>query len=716
MDVYSPPADGSVASLRVRRPRLGYPEAVFAAGAPARTALLSQIAANDTGVPADAVAPTIADPDAIFLDIQVLVRPPAFDPIADVEGFVEWYRTTRAFPTDPDTALDLAFDWLDAADYASLDVSAQLGADGTVTGPLTVVTARDVRIAIRALGRNDLTYFGSQAARLGPVVDIDLHAIASAAAETGILRPLAPSDELRSVFLRPDPIGSRAEVRAVVAQNEPSPVLLGRLAAALDLVADGPLLAGRPGDRIVFGCAGLTHHAAPDGSSIELGNPEELAGQWINAVQVVFDRDWTWRGAGSPTLQLTRTVGLPDAPGAIDQTIGVGTIELMNAINVQAANDADRSSIQFVFLDALPPPMGPDGLPYEVDVAYRFRVRFEGGGGIERTIATHLPIVTPPTQAPKVVAAGVTLTAYQRDSEYATTGSRVRRLWLEFAEPPADKRDAYFVRALSSAPDPLLLPHAEPVADPAVLEQTPLDPELVRVITPGQVQDLAGLATMQRLEPSPSSDRHFLVPLPPDVSPGSPELFSFYTYEIRVGHDRGPVSDPLWSTAQGRFGESLVLSGVQHPVPELSCSILPETDGAIRIRAPYATPYIGLRRVLPQPPNTELWVVLYARVVQADAATRRNVQIDLRRLAPIREHVDRGVPLLASGEIRWSGTEVEAALASAGLPDDTPISALAIELLPEPNGSFDDPLGGDLGQVRILRTSPLAAVERDCCS
>ncbi len=485
VDVYSPPADGSVASLRVRRPRLGYPEAVFAAGAPARTALLSQIAANDTGVPADAVAPTIADPDAIFLDIQVLVRPPAFDPIADVEGFVEWYRTTRAFPTDPDTALDLAFDWLDAADYASLDVSAQLGADGTVTGPLTVVTARDVRIAIRALGRNDLTYFGSQAARLGPVVDIDLHAIASAAAETGILRPLAPSDELRSVFLRPDPIGSRAEVRAVVAQNESSPVLLGRLAAALDLVADGPLLAGRPGDRIVFGCAGLTHHAAPDGSSIELGNPEELAGQWINAVQVVFDRDWTWRGAGSPTLQLTRTVGLPDAPGAIDQTIGVGTIELMNAINVQAANDADRSSIRFVFLDALPPPMGPDGLPYEVDVAYRFRVRFEGGGGIERTIATHLPIVTPPTQAPKVVAAGVTLTAYERDSEYATTGSRVRRLWLEFAEPTADKRDAYFVRVLSSAPDPLLLPHAEPVADPAVLEQTPLDPELVRIITPG---------------------------------------------------------------------------------------------------------------------------------------------------------------------------------------------------------------------------------------
>ena len=715
VDVYTPPADGAVATLRVRRPRLGYPEAVFAAGAPARSALLARIAANDAGAPADAVAPTIADPDALYLDIRVLVRPPAFDPIADAEGFVEWYRTTRPFPTNPNQRLDLTFDWLNAADYTSLDVSAQLGADGTVTGPLALVTARDVRVAIRALGRNDLGYFGSQEARLGPVVDVDVHAIATAAAENGILRPLAPSDELRSVFLQPDPIGSRAEERAVVAQNQPSPVLLGRLAAALDLVADGPLLAGRPGDRIVFGCAGLTHHAAPDGSSLELGNPAELAGQWINAVHVVFDRDWTWRGAGSPTLQLIRTVSLPDAAGAVDQTVPVGTIELMNAINVQAANDADRSSIRFVFLDALPPPMGPDGLPYEVDVTYRVRVRFERGGGVQRTMMTHLPIVNPPAQAPKIVAAGVTLTGYERDADYATTGSRVRRLWFEFAEPPADKRDAYFVRALTSAPDPMLLPGAEPVADPTVLEETPLDPELVRVITPGQVQDLAGLATMQRLEPSPSSDRHFLVPMPPDVSPGSPELFSFYTYEIRVGHDRGPVSDPLWSTAQGRFGESLLLAGVQHPVPELSCSILPETNGAIRIRAPYATPYVGLRRVLPQPPNTEIWVVLYARVVQADAATRRNVQIDLRRLAPIRERAERGVPLLASGEVNWSGPEVEAALGNAGLPDDTPISALAVELLPEPNGGFDDPLGGDLGQVRILRTSPLAAVERDCC-
>jgi hypothetical protein len=221
---------------------------------------------------------------------------------------------------------------------------------------------------------------------------------------------------------------------------------------------------------------------------------------------------------------------------------------------------------------------------------------------------------------------------------------------------------------------------------------------------------------MQRLEPSPSSNRHFLVPLPPNTDPGSPELFSFYTYDIRCGHDRGPAEDPLWSTAQGRFGESLVLEGVQHPGPALTCSVIAEPQGAIRVRAPYATPYVGLRSVLPNPPNTDIWIVLYARVMQADASTRRNIQIDLRRLRIPRSTRFDSKRLFVEGEVRWTGIEVRDALINAGIPLGTPISALAVEVLPEPNGSFADPLGGDLGQVRILRTSPLAGVERDCCS
>jgi hypothetical protein len=715
IDKVTPVPGGAVPSMRVRRPRLGYPEAVFAAGAAVRTTLLAQIAANDAGLPEDAKAPTISDPDAAFVQIRLLVRPPRFDLQADADGFVQWYRTTRAFPSDPDQPLDLLLTWQDAADYREIDISPQLGAEGAVSGPLTLVTARDVRLELRALGRNDLAYFGNQNARVGPPLQVDLHAVASAAAEAGILSALPPSDMLRSVFLRHDPTGSRAETRAVVSQNEPSPALLGRLAAALDLTSDGPLLLGLPGERVAFACAGLTHYLAPDASSIEFSDPAELAGQWINSVQVVVDRDWTWRGAGSPTLVVTRTVHLPDASGVTSETVDVGTMELMNAINVQAANRPERGYTRLIFIDALPPRLGADGFPYEMAVSYLARLRLEAGGSATQTVDTRLPIVTPPAQAPVVVAAGIALTPYGRDAEYATTSSRTKRLWLEFAAPLADPRDAYFVRPLNSTPDPMLLPGVEPVADPSVIDGIPLDPELVRVITPGQVQDLAGLSTMQRLEPSPSSDRHFLVTLPSNTDPGSPELFSFYTYDIRVGHDRGPAADPLWSTAQGRFGESLVLEGVQHPAPELVCAVIAEPGGATRIRAPFAAPYIGLRRVLPTPPNTELWAVLYARVMQADASTKRNIQIDVRRLRVVREHAPSTTPFAIEGETRWSGDDIRAALERAGLPDDCSVSALAVELMPEPNGGFDRPLSGDLGQVRILRTSPLSALARDCC-
>ncbi len=716
VDAVTAPADGRTTTVTVRRPRIGYPEAVFAAGEPARASLLAQIAANDAGAAADAHAPTIHDPDATVLEVRVLVRPPRFDPQGDDDGMVEWYRTTRAFPADPTAPVDVALEWRDAADYGDLDLTPQTGADGTVTGPVLVPTARDVRLEIRALGRADLTYFGSDAARVGLVETVDLHAVATLAAEADVLRPLPPSDAVRSVFLRPDPDGQAAAVRTVVAQNEPSPALLARLASALDLVAQGPLLLGRAGERVALACAGLTHHAAPDASSLELTEPAELAGQWLTAVQVVLDRDWTWRGAGSPTLVVTRTVTLPDAVGSpVEQSV-VGSVELMGSVNTQAIVHPDRSHTRMILIDALPARLGPDGLPYELAVTYRATLHLEGGGTVEQVTDTRLPIVTPPTQVPRVVAAGISLTPYGHDDDYAHTDSRTKRLWLELAEPLRDPRDAYFVRAMTSTPDPMLLPGTVPVADPVVLPGTPLDPELARVITPGQVQDLAGLATMQRLEPSASSDRHFLVPLPPDMDAGSPELFAFFTYEIRVGHDRGPAHDPLWSTAQGRFGESLVLEGVQHPAPELPCSVAATSDGAIRARAPYATPYVGLRRVLPVQPRTELWMVLYARVVQADASVRRNIQLDLRRLRVPREHVHVGTsPLAVEGETAWSGDEVRTALDAAGLPLDLPLSALAIEVLPEPNGAFADPLGGDLGQVRILRTSPLTAVPRDCC-
>ena len=715
VDTVTLASDGTTPSVRIWRPRLGYPEAVYASGASARAALLAQIVANDAGAPTDATAPEIRDPDTAYLRIRVLIRTPTFDPAANQDGFVLWYETSRSFPSNPELPLVVEFSWQNASDYHNLDISPQLGAEGTIVGPVILPTARDVRLEVRAIGRNDMAYFASQESRLGFIEEIDFHAIAEQTAEADVLASLPESDALRSVFLRPDLIGQRAEFRPVTIQNNPSPALLARLAAAVELVSDGQQLLSQEGERVAFGCAGLTHYLAPDSTSLEFTEPGELAEQWINVVQAVLNRDWTWRGTGSPTLKIMRTVELPNAPGALPVTTEVGTIELMHTINVQAARKPERTYTRIVFIDTMPPPIGPDGLPYEVQVSYHLSFALEGGGNVTQTLMTELPIVTPPTQVPRIVAAGIALTPYNNDAEYATTISRTKRLWFEFAEPLADARDAYFVRALNRTPDPLLLPDVEPVADPDVVEGVPLDPELVRVVTPGQVQDLAGLATMQRLEPDANSNRRFLVPLPANTDPHSPELFSFFTYEIRVGHDRGDPTDPLWVTAQGRFGEPLILEGVQHSPPELRCSVISEPRGAIRVQAPFATPYVGLKRVLPNPPNTQIWVVLYARVVQADGSTRRNVQIALRQAFLSRSADEESELMFKQGEVKWTGDEVKTALEFVGLSEETPISALAVELLPEPNGNFGDPLGGDLGQVRILRTSPLASVERNCC-
>jgi len=674
--VLTPPTldpDGSATTIRLHRPTLGYPEAVFAAGTTARASLLAQIAANDADPP-NATPPFIRDPDTPYLRIRVLLRAPTFDPDADANGWIEWYQTARAFPTDPTMPLDLALTWMQAADYRDIDITGQLGSVGDVDA-------------------------------------VELHARTSS--ETGLLTNLPPADMLRSLFLQSDPAGSRAKKRSLVAQNDPSVRLIDRLAAAADLAADGTMLLGRKGERVAFGCAGLTHHAAPDASSIEFMEPSELAGQWINVAQAIIDRDWTWRGQGSPTVTIRRTLSMPDAPGDTEQLKEVGEIELMNTINVEATKNPERGYIRLIFVDAFPPPVGPDGLPYEIDVSYEISLSLETGPKVKQVVESHLPVATPPVQVPKVKAAGIALTPYKADNDYASTHPRIRRLWLEFEEELTDQRNAYFVKALHRTPDPMLLPDWEPVADPVMLESIPLDPELVRVITPGQVEDFAGLNAMQKLEPAGNSRRHFLVPLPPNTDPASPELFSFFTYEIRVGHGPGKPSDPFWSTAQGRFGEPVVLEGLQHPAPELACSVFCGNGGTITARAPFATPYLGQRRVAPTPPNTKIWFVLYARIMQADGKNRRNVQIDLKNATAVSPSTSVTISPQAEGS--WTRIEIRNALDMAGFPHDTPLTVMAVELLPEPNGSFNDPLGGDLGQVRILRTSALHAVERNCC-
>lgn len=154
----------------------------------------------------------------------------------------------------------------------------------------------------------------------------------------------------------------------------------------------------------------------------------------------------------------------------------------------------------------------------------------------------------------------------------------------------------------------------------------------------------------------------------------------------------------------------MVLTGVQHPPPPLFADPDRRTNG-IRVSAePARAFHEGRRRTWR--PRTQMWVVLYARVRQADGLATRNIQIDRRRAGSLPGLINIGLTRVETG---WDDAETAFLLQRLGLPPNTPLSLLAVELLPEPNNAFGDALGNDLGEVRILRTSPLTEVPSTCC-
>jgi hypothetical protein len=183
-----------------------------------------------------------------------------------------------------------------------------------------------------------------------------------------------------------------------------------------------------------------------------------------------------------------------------------------------------------------------------------------------------------------------------------------------------------------------------------------------------------------------------------------------------VGHCRCTPASPFWSTARGRFGASLVLEGVQHPPPWIDCQVRWIGEDLVG-SATFAEAVFGGRRLSADPPNTEVWLMLYCQVLQADGEANRNILVDRKQVQRRRhERIRRveGGPQRPAGYTSWTAAEIEQLLATLGLPDDMPLSVLAVETVPEPNATFHDPLGGDLGEVRILRTSPLVAVDNVC--
>jgi hypothetical protein len=270
----------------------------------------------------------------------------------------------------------------------------------------------------------------------------------------------------------------------------------------------------------------------------------------------------------------------------------------------------------------------------------------------------------------------------------------------------------------------------------------PLDPELVRAVTPLESDNRDGLTAMTQLTPAPASNKHFLLPLPPGVSPDDPELFGFYTYELRLGHAGKPGDLAWWSTANGRFGSPLRVVGVQHPAPPLACHVgrvnltskdsaavlnaiktgrpfnlqnvvaplagasVPSDTGTpsvVLATAPYASPVLNGTPLFSQfeAPKTAMWFLVYVQAVQADGTSVRNILIAAEPGVHLTRRVDTINPALnvyvetikaSTGLDRlavaaFHQAQIEAILASVHLPRDLPLSVIAVEFLPGGTGS-----------------------------
>jgi hypothetical protein len=668
------------ASIAVHRPLMGYPQYVFAGGSVAD--LLADLpAASAEGRPVG-----LPDPDVDAVEIEVSVAFPGAAGTGD--DYRVLYQATRPFPAAVTDPLVLTLGWRDVADATTLTDPG--------SGPLPVPTARLIRFAINALAAERTGYYGDDDVRHGPQTTIALSKYSQD--ESHLLKAVL-ADPVEGIFLQPDAPVTQAValVQQMAGQGLTAPTnALGRLATALDLAVVGTGPRAHPGERVLFGCSpGVAHSLGPDGGSIQFASINDLTLVWIVAVRLELHRDWSWDGLDHLSIQ----------KGGVE----VGQVEPRLTVAHEALEGApiDRSSI--VFLDVFDPKPPPGQFPAELDLHYTVHAVYRNPaatGGPDLTYELHLPITTPPNQVPQLASAGLALSPYSRDSAYSYTGARQKTLWFEFTAPPANPADSLYARVLAYAPDPVLT-RVNPVLQESPEPPLPIDPEPIRTIVPGQSDDQAGASAMQLLQQT-DSPVHFFVPLPPGTTADADELLGFYTYELRVGHHAG------WSTAQGRFGRPLRVTGVQHPAPTLTAAVVRSQSG-LEVSAPVANSVYQGESLLAYPPVTQLWVLLYTQVHQADDADMRNLLLDNRRAYT---RVDRWTgkfqpPRADSGTATWSQAEIDSMLELLGLSPDAPLSCLVVETLPGEQ-PVADPVSSGLGYERFLRTSPLTAVPAQC--
>ena len=430
----------------------------------------------------------------------------------------------------------------------------------------------------------------------------------------------------------------RSSRRSVEGSELRQSTLIERLAAQLDVDFKGLTLIGKPGERIQFGCSNrIRHTLAPDNSSLTFATAEELINHWLCVLSFDIRRDWTWDGLADAGITVSRTRQFTGEAATHERSV-VGQVEWRKTASRIATTKPDRSHTRVVFVDAVEPKKDlgmpatlPHPFPNTIDVSYtltpafigrpsdrRWRARSghpqrrgaghddSGAGAEDRRRGLRAVAVS---AEPRVLA--------RRPSASDSCGSSSK-------SPIEDPNDTYFARVLGYAPDPLLaLPNPDQLPGSsgrsAAGHRPRADPG--HHARAGQRQrrhrrhavDDRGNAGSVGADGEDHAD-HYLLPLPPGLHAESPELFGFFTYELRVGH-----TQPIWCTAHGRFGHPTRLSGVQHPAPPLKV-LVDRTPGAMSVTAPFAVAVFNGRNVTSRPPKTEIWCMLYAQVLQADAA------------------------------------------------------------------------------------------------
>lgn len=652
--------------LDITRPLLNYPAVVFtgkyqAAGLDPVQLLIQSVAAQG-----DAKSPAIADPDVTKIELIVEVETLRLDNLLSDSGsehYITLYRTYRAFEAGFDDILSLPVVFHDVAvlnlgnqddpfNNAGLNKPA---IDSMIEVPLP--TARKIRLTVRAVCDGDSSYFGfiNEAnhdldSRYGKTTQFLFYK--ESVDESNLLLPKANVAPIQALYLQPDPVFvTDGKVSTQLFQRESAdkmPDMVQRLAVQAGVVSKNLTLIGRKGERVVFGCNNkIRHHLAPDHSSITFSSKGDLANHWICCVVYRLNRDWSWDALDNVSFNISRNKKFKqDAPAETETLDVLGDIELKHYASFESLTAdefgiVNRDYTTLVFIDAIEPktslkrPNGQLRFPDELEVDYTITPRFKPAHGSETSITPEkltLPSTVIPAQVPKITSVGIAFSPYRRNEKYSATEPRQKYLWIELAERVQDPHDTLFCRLLAYSPDQLLSNNIGISNDVPEEPALPIDPEYIRSITPNQSDDMAGLSAMQAMEKAAGSDNlHYLLPLPPGLHAESAELFGFFTYEFRIGHGHWSNAEDgkenIWSTAQGRFGRPLRVTGMQHPAPTLLCNVNRDND-RVYVNAPYAKAVFKGRNVTPETPRTQLHGVLYAQVKQADGLSFRNILLD----------------------------------------------------------------------------------------